>query len=101
LPDYSYLNKFLKDTLKDNPDVRFILTGGDNTDCGQHEVQWNGMFSGLTGIIEHMPYMMSLGNHDNRGFKDYEKGIGRYYAEPAEYFDNQLKTLLPYNGPDN
>ncbi len=100
LPDYSYLNEFLKETLKDNPDVRFILTGGDNTDCGQHEVQWNGMFNGLTGIIEHLPYMMSLGNHDNRGFKDYEKGTGRYYAEPADYFDNQFKHSYPYNGPE-
>ena len=57
---------------KKNPDTRFILTGGDNTDCGQHEVQWNGAFSGLVGISEHIPFMMTLGNHDNRGFKDYK-----------------------------
>ena len=36
-PDYSYFQNFVKKILKENPDVRFILTGGDNTDCGQHE----------------------------------------------------------------
>lgn len=100
-PDYSYFNSFIKKVLEENPDTRFILTGGDNTDCGQHEVQWNGAFSGLTGIVEHVPFMMSLGNHDNRGFKDYAKGIGRYYAEPAEYFGKQFKGSYPDNGPEN
>ena len=72
-PDYSHFNGFVKEMLEKNPDTRFILTGGDNTDCGQHEVQWNGAFSGLVGISEHIPFMMTLGNHDNRGFKDYKK----------------------------
>lgn len=99
-PDYSYFNRFIKDVLKKNPDVRFILTGGDNTDCGQHEVQWNGAFSGFVGISESVPLMMAVGNHDNRGFKDYEKCIGRYYAEPAEYFDKQFKGSYADDGPE-
>ncbi len=99
LPDYSSFNEFLNDVLKKHPDARFILTGGDNTDCGQHEVQWNGAFSGLKGIVEHIPFMMTIGNHDNRGFEDYEKGIGRYYSEPAEFFGKQFKGSYPYNGP--
>ena len=98
-PDYSYFNNFIKKVLADNPDTRFILTGGDNTDCGQHEVQWNGAFSGLVGICESTPVMMALGNHDNRGFEDYRNGIGRYYAEPAEYFNKQFKGAYPFNGP--
>jgi len=102
-PDYSELNKFLKDILKQHPDTRFILTGGDNTDCGQHEVQWNGMFSGLTGIIEYVPYMMCIGNHDNRGFKIYREhgSEGRFYSEPAEFFAKQFKGSYPDNGPEN
>lgn len=100
LPDYSKLNKFLKDVLKENPDTKFILTAGDNTDCGMHEVQWNGAFEGLKGIIENIPYMMEVGNHDTRGFKDYEKGIGRFYSEPAVFFCKQFKGSYPYNGPD-
>lgn len=100
LPDYSYLNTFVKKILKEHPEVRFILSAGDSTDCGQHEVQWNGMFEGLKGIVESVPYMMALGNHDNRGFKDYDKGIGRYYAEPAEFFNSQFRGAYPFNGPD-
>ena len=95
LPDYSGFNEFLNSVLAENPDTKFILTGGDNTDCGQHEVQWNGAFSGLKGIVEHIPFMMTLGNHDNRGFEDYKNGIGRYYSEPAEFFGKQFKGSYP------
>lgn len=100
-PDYSHFTEILKTVLAENPDTRFILTGGDNTDCGQHEVQWNGAFEGVKGIVESIPFMMSVGNHDNRGFKDYEHGIGRYYAEPAEFFNNQFKGSYAYDGPEN
>ncbi len=100
-PDYTTLNKFLKDVLKKHPDVKFILTAGDNTNCGQHEIQWNAMFEGMAGIMEHLPYMMACGNHDNRGFKEYfPEEVGRYYAEPAEFFNTQLEYSYPKNGPD-
>ncbi len=100
-PDYSTLNKFLKDTLKKYPDVKFILTAGDNTNCGQHEIQWNAMFDGMEGIMEHLPYMMVCGNHDNRGFREYfPKEVDRYYAEPAEFFNTQLEYSYPKNGPE-
>ena len=99
LPDYSCFTKVLKEQLALEPDVKFILTGGDNTDCGQHEVQWNAAFEGLKGIVEYIPFMMTLGNHDNRGFKDYKNGIGRYYSEPAEFFGKQFKGSYPDNGP--
>lgn len=101
-PDYSYFNRMLKKALRAHPDARFVLTGGDNTDCGQHEVQWNGLFaSGLVGIADRIPLMMSVGNHDNRGFADYKNGIGRYYAEPAEFFNTQFSGAYPNNGPAN
>ena len=89
----------LKAQLDAAPDIKFIYTGGDNTDCGQHEQQWNGAFEGLKGIVEYIPFMMTLGNHDNRGFKDYKNGIGRYYSEPAEFFGKQFKGSYPFNGP--
>ncbi|MDR1928197.1 MAG: fibronectin type III domain-containing protein [Oscillospiraceae bacterium] len=101
LPDYSGFNRFLKELLRRHPDTAFFLTGGDNTDCGQHEQQWNGAFLGLAGVAESVPFMMALGNHDNRGFRDYKNGVGRYYAEPADYFDTQLQGAYPDNGPAN
>lgn len=99
LPDYSDFTRLMNKVLSENPDARFILSAGDNTDCGQHEVQWNGAFEGLKGIVEHIPFMMTVGNHDNRGFKDYKNGIGRYYAEPAEFFDKQFRGSYAFNGP--
>lgn len=100
-PDYSRLNKFLKDVLAKYPDVKFILTAGDNTNCGQHEIQWNAMFEGMKGIIEHLPYMMTCGNHDNRGFEQYfPNEVNRYYAEPAAFFNTQLEYSYPKNGPE-
>lgn len=99
-PDYSGFNIFIRRLLHEHPDCRFILSAGDNSDCGQHEQQWKGVFSGLKDIAESVPVMMALGNHDNRGFKDYEKGIGRYYAEPAEYFGIHFCDAYPDNGPE-
>ncbi len=99
--DYSKIQSFLLEILKRHPEVKFIVTGGDNTDCGQHVVQWNGALAGMKGIMEYRPLMMTLGNHDNRGFKNYETSEGRYYAEPAEFFDTQFKMAYPYNGPEN
>ncbi len=98
-PDYSHFNQLLKDFLRKHPDTAFILTAGDNTDCGQHEQQWNGAFLGLKGIAEYIPIMFTEGNHDTRGFKDYRNSIGRYYSEPAEFFCKQLRGSYPYNGP--
>lgn len=100
-PDYSAFNKFLKNVLKKHPDVKFILTAGDNTNCGQHEIQWNAMYEGMEGVMEHLPYMMCCGNHDNRGFKQYfPTEQGRYYAEPAEFFNAELAYSYPLNGPE-
>lgn len=100
-PDYNALNVFLKETLAKHPDIKFILTAGDNTNCGQHEIQWNAMFEGMEGIIEYYPYMMACGNHDNRGFEFYfPEETNRYYAEPAAFFNTQLEYSYPKNGPE-
>ena len=99
-PDYSYFNGLIKRYLKEHPDTAFILTAGDNTDCGQHEQQWNGAFLGWKGIAEYVPIMFTEGNHDTRGFKDYRTSTGRYYSEPAEFFCKQLKGSYAYNGPE-
>ncbi len=100
-PDYSALNAFLKGVLKEHPEVKFIYTAGDNTNNGQHEIQWNAMYEGMKGIIEYRPYMMTCGNHDNRGFEIYfPEEKNRYYAEPAEFFNTQHELSYPKNGPE-
>ena len=37
--DYSVLREFLGKVLKEHPECEFILTGGDNTNCGQTDIQ--------------------------------------------------------------
>ncbi len=101
LPDYSYVGNLLKNALAKHPECRFILTAGDNCDNGQNDLQWNGMFSGLKGIIESVPYMMTTGNHDNRGFITYfPEPIGKFYLEHSDFFDSQFEYSYPLNGPE-
>lgn len=99
--DYSELNRIIKDILKAHPDVKFILTAGDNTNCGQTDIQWTGLFDGLKGIIEGLPFMMALGNHDDMGFENYFEYKNKYYSEKAEYFSKQFRGSYPYNGPED
>lgn len=99
-PEYAPVRRLLKKVLAEHPDIRFIFTVGDNCDNGENEIQWNGMFYGLRDIIESIPYMMSTGNHDNRGYEDYENDIGKYYLEHADYFDAQFEYSYPQNGPE-
>lgn len=99
--DYSELNEIIKEILKLHPEVKFILTAGDNTNCGQTDIQWTGLLDGLKGIIEGLPFMMTLGNHDDMGFKNYFEYKNKYYSEKAEYFSNQFKGSYPYNGPED
>lgn len=101
LPDYTVVGDMLRKALKEHPECRFILTAGDNCDNGQNELQWNGMFEGLRGIIESIPYMMTTGNHDNRGFITYfPEPTGKFYLEHADFFDFQFRDAYPQNGPD-
>ena len=101
LPDYSMVGEMLNVALERHPEIRFIFTSGDNCDNGQNDLQWNGMFEGLKGIIESKPYMMSTGNHDNRGYITYfPEPTGKYYLEHADFFDFQFGPIYPENGPE-
>lgn len=100
-PDYSLIHDVIASALALYPDCRFILTAGDNCDNGQNEIQWNGMFDGLKGIIESIPFMMATGNHDNRGFVRYlPEPTGKFYLEHADFFDAQFEHSYPKNGPE-
>lgn len=100
-PDYSVVNRAVTRALLEHPGCRFILTAGDNCDNGQNDLQWNGMFCGLEGIIESIPYMMATGNHDNRGFLSYfPEPTGKFYLDHADFFDAQFEGSYPQNGPE-
>lgn len=98
--DYSVLGEVVKKILAEHPECEFILTAGDNTNCGQTDVQWTGLMNGLRGIAERIPVMLCMGNHDDMGFADYFSFTGKYYSEHATYFTNQLLYAYNDNGPD-
>ncbi len=97
--DYSVLRETLKKFLNEHPECEFILTAGDNTNCGQTDIQWTGLFEGLKGIIESTPIMFCMGNHDDMGFSSYFTKEDKYYSEYATYFTNQLWGSYEHNGP--
>lgn len=99
--DYTEFNGILKEILAGHPEIEFILTAGDNTNCGQTDVQWTGFMEGLRGVCESLPVMLCMGNHDDMGFEDYFTFSGKYYSEKATYFSNQLRDSYPDNGPED
>lgn len=97
--DYSVLGEVLKKVLSEHPECEFILTAGDNTNCGQTDIQWTGLFEGLKGICKSIPIMFCMGNHDDMGFSSYFTKEDKYYSEHATYFTNQLWGCYEHNGP--
>ncbi len=98
--DYSVLREVLSKILDDHPECEFIITGGDNTNCGQTDIQWTGLFEGFKGIGERIPVMFCMGNHDDMGFSSYFTKEDKYYSEHATYFTNQLWGSYEHNGPE-
>ncbi len=98
--DYTGLGEVVKKILREHPECEFILTGGDNTNCGQTDIQWTGLFEGLKGICESIPVMLCMGNHDDMGFSNYFTKEDKYYSEHATYFTNQLWGCYAHNGPE-
>lgn len=99
--DYTLLGEFCEKVLEKHKDIDFILTGGDNTNCGQTDVQWTGLLDGMKNIMNHVPFMMAMGNHDDMGFDNYFTKTGKYYSDKATYFSSQFRGLYNYNGPED
>ena len=97
--DYTEYGEIVSEILRLHPNIRFILVAGDNTNCGGTDIQWCGLLDGLKGVIEHVPYMMSVGNHDDMMFSSYFTKEGKYYSDQAIYFYSQFKHSYNFNGP--
>ena len=98
--DYTVLGQVLKKALEEHPEVEFILTAGDNTNCGGTDIQWTGLFEGIKDIVCRVPFMMALGNHDGFAFEDYYTCKGKFYPDLPDYFYNQFLYSYPHNGPE-
>lgn len=87
-PPYGLWRENVHNAYRKNPDARFMVNVGDLVDRGQNGAHWNGWFSATAGVIDTIPEMPVVGNHETTGSSDTRR--------PA-YWDAQF--FLPRNGP--
>ena len=73
-----------------NPEAAFFINMGDLVDRGQEYGEWNAWFNATHGVLENIPCMPLVGNHETYA-------IGGGFSIPT-LFTDQFK--LPTNGPD-
>ena len=67
---YGVWRKTLHNAYTLNPDAKFIVNVGDLVDYGQAEAHWNAWFAAAKGVIDRIPEMPVLGNHEYFGSRD-------------------------------
>ncbi len=78
---YGQWGEMLESVMADNPDLRFILLGGDLVDQGNSMEEWQQFFAAGQQVFRKLPLMPAVGNHDD-----------------TEFFRQFF--LLPRNGPE-
>lgn len=86
---YSTWRTTLHNAFRANSDARFVVMTGDLVDVGQSAAHWNGWFAAAAGVIDAIPIMPALGNHETMGSWDTSRPI---------YWNAQFR--LPQNGPN-
>ncbi|WP_094605803.1 hypothetical protein SPSIL_005420 [Sporomusa silvacetica DSM 10669] len=62
--DYSDWKNLAQFARKENPDAAFFVNMGDLVDNGEDHTQWRAWFGALNGIIDTIPVVPILGNHE-------------------------------------
>jgi hypothetical protein len=88
VPPYSTWKTTIHNAYKANPDAKFMVNVGDLVDVGQSGAHWNAWFAGAAGVIDTIPEMPVIGNHETTP----AKGDRR----PAYWL---AQFTLPQNGP--
>lgn len=88
VPPYSTWQKTIHSAYKANPDAKFVVNVGDLSDVGQSAAHWNAWFDAAAGVIDAVPEMPVIGNHETTGRKGERK---------PEYWLAQFS--VPANGP--
>lgn len=70
-----------------NPDAKFMVNVGDLVDVGQSGAHWNAWFAAAEGVIDRIPEMPVVGNHETTGTPARSTPV---------YWNAQFK--LPQNG---
>jgi len=87
--NYNVWRTTLQAAYQANPDASFMINMGDLTDVGQDYAQWNAWFTAARGVIDNIPIMPVVGNHETY------TPTGQF-SKPT-FFTAQFK--LPSNGP--
>lgn len=90
--NYQQWHDTLVTAYEKNKDAKFFMNLGDMSDQGQDFHFFNNWFDASAGIINKLPQMPVLGNHECR------EGVGGIYNTPV-YYKKLFK--VPHNGPDN
>jgi 3',5'-cyclic AMP phosphodiesterase CpdA len=89
-PDpYGIWRKTVQNAFAANQDARFVVANGDLVDYGQSGAHWNAWFAGAKGVIDRIPLMPVLGNHEFYGAKDTTRPF--YWL---------MQWAVPQNGPE-
>lgn len=78
--DAANWNKLLSTALKDNDDISFILSCGDQTQNGNNALEWAGTLS--PKALRSIPMATTVGNHDKKGYnyQFYVNNPNSYYG---------------------
>ena len=62
--DYSDWENLAQNAAKRNPQAAFFINMGDIVDNGEDHTQWQVWFHGVEGIIDRLPFVPLMGNHE-------------------------------------
>jgi hypothetical protein len=86
---YAVWRDTVRNAFKAHPDARFMVNVGDLVDTGQSGAHWNAWFAAAAGVIDSIPVMPVVGNHETYGMA---------ISSKPTYWNNQF--VLPQNGPE-
>ncbi|MBR3818681.1 MAG: metallophosphoesterase [Clostridia bacterium] len=79
-------NNVLAEALKENPDISYLVSPGDNTSTGKTDAEWQTLL--MPEAIRSLPLALAIGNHDKKGM------TYNYYTNmPNEYYGKHFRGL--------
>ena len=91
-PEYGPWRTTIHNAYKAQPDASFLMVVGDLVEVGQKYDHWNNWYAAAKDVIEKIPNMAVLGNHET-----YDVPEENHSSRPF-YFTGQVK--IPLNGPE-
>ena len=93
--DYSDWENMAQFAAKQNPDASFFINMGDLVDNGEDHSQWRAWFNGVKGIIDRIPFVPVMGNHETYD-KNWQVRLPEAYLHYFAVPDNNSKSFSRY-----